>query len=435
MGHTLLTNQRNLTGTIQVPGDKSISHRSLMFGAISEGKTVVDNLLFSEDCLHTLAALRQLGVPIQVDEAHQHVEVTGVGLDGLQATNQPLNMGNSGTSTRLLMGLLVNQPFPLTFVGDGSLSQRPLKRVTDPLQLMGAKFEENEGHLPITMAPSKGLSAITYKLPVASAQVKSAILLAAIQADQPSVLVEKTVTRDHTERMLQRFGGEIKREGLTLTVTPKPHLTGQHITVPGDFSSAAFFLVAGLLVPDSTLVLKNVGLNQTRTGLLKLLKRMGAVIEISERADDSEPTATLTVHQQALHRITVDANDVALAIDEIPLVALLATQATGQTVITGAEELRFKETDRIKTVSEELNKLGAHIAPTKDGMVIEGQTPLKVIGKQNVDSHGDHRIAMMLAVAALITEGQVDLQDAEAVAVSYPTFLTELERLCGGVIA
>ncbi len=344
-----------LHGTLVVPGDKSISHRGIMLGAISEGTTKLSHFLTSADCLSTLAAFQQLGVPIE--RVGTNVTIQGVGLHGLHASGQPLDMGNSGTTTRLIMGLLAGQNFDTTLIGDQSLSKRPMRRVSEPLARMGATIETTDGHLPVTIK-GRRLRATHYQLKVASAQVKSAMILAALQATEPSTLTELLPTRDHTERMLTAFGGQINTaaDGVTITVQPQPHLFGQTMTVPGDMSSAAFFITAASLVPGSTITLKDVGLNKTRTGLLDILRRMGGKVTISTEPTNGEPIGDLTVQSADLKPIEIGKDDIPAVIDELPLVALLAAKANGVSRITGAEELRVKETDRISAIVTEFKK-------------------------------------------------------------------------------
>lgn len=421
-------NNNGLHGTLSIPGDKSISHRSVMFGAISEGRTTVDHFLFSDDCLRTIAAFRALGVKIETTSDQVTIEGKG-GFDQFENPDQPLDMGNSGTSTRLLLGLLARQPFDIEMVGDASLRRRPLNRVIEPLAQMGAQISARDNNLlPLTLHANRRLQEIDYQLPVASAQVKSALILAGLQADQPTQLTEKLITRDHTEKMLQQFGGSIQQEGKHIKVTPQSEFQGQHISVPGDISSAAFFIVAGLCVPNSKVVLQQVGLNPTRTGILSALSKMGAQFEISNETAASEPAGDITIHSQQLQAINLTDQDIPGLVDEVPLIALAATQATGTTVISGAEELRVKETDRIETVTEELKKMGADIEQRPDGFVINGGTKLHS-AVEPLDSHGDHRIGMMLAVANLIAGGTGQLQHADAINISYPTFWQDVAQL------
>lgn len=416
-----------LHGTLVVPGDKSISHRGIMLGAISEGITKLSHFLTSADCLSTLAAFQQLGVPIE--RVGTNVTIQGVGLHGLHASGQPLDMGNSGTTTRLIMGLLAGQNFDTTLIGDQSLSKRPMRRVSEPLARMGATIETTDGHLPVTIKGQR-LRATHYQLKVASAQVKSAMILAALQATEPSTLTELLPTRDHTERMLTAFGGQINTaaDGVTITVQPQPHLFGQTMTVPGDMSSAAFFITAASLVPGSTITLKDVGLNKTRTGLLDILRRMGGKVTISTEPTNGEPIGDLTVQSADLKPIEIGKDDIPAVIDELPLVALLAAKANGVSRITGAEELRVKETDRISAIVTEFKKLGIAIEELPDGFVIDGRKPWRVTDP-NLDAHDDHRIGMVLGIAALLVDTPVTLTGAESVGISYPAFFDDLDKL------
>jgi len=421
--------KNGLHGEITVPGDKSISHRALMFGAIAEGKTVIDNFLMSDDVMHTMGVFRALGV--EIDHTESQATVIGKGLTNFKAPSAGLDMGNSGTSTRLLMGLLSKQPFDLNIFGDSSLSKRPLRRVADPLSMMNAQFElSNDEFLPAVIKANTELNGITYHMPVASAQVKSAILLAGIQAEGETTIIEDLPSRDHTERMLRPFGGQIKTDNGVITVKKQSKLSGQHVLVPSDISSAAFFMVAGLITPNSEITIKKVGVNPTRDGVIKLLERMGAEITQKPIASDGEPLADITVKAQTLHGIAITAEDIPGAVDELPILALAATQAVGDTIISGAEELRVKETDRISTVISELTKLGADIDEKPDGMVIHGGTLLHTSnGSTLLDSHGDHRIGMMNVIASLITEGDVVLTGEEAMSVSYPGFVEDVSSI------
>lgn len=421
--------KNGLHGEITVPGDKSISHRALMFGAIAEGKTVIDNFLMSDDVMHTMGVFRALGV--EIDHTESQAKVIGKGLTNFKAPSAGLDMGNSGTSNRLLMGLLSKQPFDLNIFGDSSLSKRPLRRVADPLSMMNAQFElSNDEFLPAVIKADTELNSITYHMPVASAQVKSAILLAGIQAEGETTIIEDLPSRDHTERMLRQFGGQIKTDNGVITVKKQSKLSGQHVLVPSDISSAAFFMVAGLITPNSEITIKKVGVNPTRDGVIKLLERMGAEITQKPIASDGEPLADITVKAQTLHGIAITAEDIPGAVDELPILALAATQAVGDTIISGAEELRVKETDRISTVISELTKLGADIDEKPDGMVIHGGTLLHTSnGSTLLDSHGDHRIGMMNVIASLITEGDVVLTGEEAMSVSYPGFVEDVSSI------
>lgn len=418
-----------LQGTLAVPGDKSISHRGLMIGAISQGTTRLHNFLPSADCLATLAAIRALGVNV-VSSTPTEVTITGVGKAGLHQPADTLDMMNSGTSTRLFMGLLAGQAFSSTLTGDASLSKRPMRRVADPLADFGADVQTTTaGTLPAIIS-GKPLHAADVQMSVASAQVKSALILAALQAPGVSTIVETLPTRDHTERMLQAFGANVKTatDHCTITVVGQPDLVGQTLTVPGDMSSAAFFMTAASLTKNAHVHLTNVGINETRTGLLQVLQEMGGRVVVDAHVAGGEPVADLTVETATLHSITLGAEEIPALIDELPLVALLAARAQGVTKITGAEELRVKETDRIATIATELTKMGAEVAELPDGLVITGHTNWQP-RTLTLDSHGDHRIGMMLAVAALQQPETFTLANAEAVAVSYPNFFEDLAQL------
>ncbi|CAM4349565.1 3-phosphoshikimate 1-carboxyvinyltransferase [Weissella hellenica] len=423
----LQTMGRHLRGTLIMPGDKSISHRAVMLGSIASGDTRIHNLLDSQDVNSTITAMSNLGVTFEYDGAD--LIVHGKSLATLTEPKQVLNMENSGTSARLLMGLLAKQPFTLTFRGDSSLSKRPFARVIKPLMAMGVSFVTKNDRLPVTKLATKKLKGISYELPVASAQVKSAIILAALQADETTTIIEPIPTRDHTERMLASFGISVKRVENRMIVEPQTHLIATTIQVPGDISSAAYWLIAALLVPDSDLTLKQVGVNPTRTGIISILTRMGASFEFAAEQTIGEPIADIRVQSQTLHGTTVTATDVPTMIDEMPLIVLAATQAKGDTLITGASELHVKESDRIATVTTQLNKLGAHIEAKEDGFYVHGDTPLHVTKPTVIDSCGDHRVGMMLAIAALITTGEVSLARADAVNISYPKFFKDLDEV------
>ncbi|GAB6885738.1 MULTISPECIES: 3-phosphoshikimate 1-carboxyvinyltransferase [Streptococcus] len=425
----LLTNVSQLQGTLRVPGDKSISHRSIMFGSLAKGKTTVRDILRGEDVLSTMQVFRDLGVDIQDDG--ELVTITGVGFDGLKAPKNKLNMGNSGTSIRLISGVLAGQDFTVEMFGDDSLSKRPMDRVTIPLRQMGVEVSgQTERDLPpLTMHGSKALKPIHYQLPVASAQVKSALIFAALQADGESVIIEKEKTRNHTEDMIVQFGGKIDVNGKEIRIKGGQEFTGQDVVVPGDISSAAFWLVAGLIVPNAKVTLKNVGINETRTGILDVIKAMGGKMTISD-VDDIAKSATITVETSELHGTEIGGEIIPRLIDELPIIALLATQANGTTVIRDAEELKVKETDRIQVVADALNAMGADITPTDDGMIIKGKTPLH---GAKINTFGDHRIGMMTAIAALlVSDGDVELERAEAINTSYPSFFNDLEVLSRG---
>ncbi|WP_243354633.1 3-phosphoshikimate 1-carboxyvinyltransferase [Bacillus litorisediminis] len=420
---TLHFKNRTIKGVIEVPGDKSISHRSIMFGAIADGKTRVWNFLKGQDCLSTWECFQKLGVPIS--DQGQYLLIEGKGFEGLREPSSILDVGNSGTTSRLLMGILAGRPFHSVLIGDESIAKRPMSRVTAPLRLMGAKIDGrmNGEYTPISIRGGE-LSSIDYQIPVASAQVKSALLFAAMQASGITELTEKGNTRDHTERMIQYFGGKLEKNGLTIRIDGSAQLEGRDLVVPGDISSAAFFIAAAILAPNSELLIKNVGLNETRTGMITVLERMGANLEIIPHSIDSfEPYGDILVRSSKLQGTEIGGDLIPKLIDEIPILALLATQAEGRTVIKNAEELKVKETNRIDTVANELNKLGCQITPTADGLMIDGVSRLK---GGIVDSHGDHRIGMMLAIASLVAEDSVHVQSTEAIDVSFPNFFKAL---------
>lgn len=409
-----------LRGRIRVPGDKSISHRAIMLGALADGATAIDGFLEGEDCLATLRAFRAMGVRIDGPDRGR-VTVQGVGLRGLRAPDGPLDMGNSGTSMRLMAGILAGQAFDTVLTGDASLTRRPMRRVTEPLARMGAWIDGTErGTAPLRIRGGQRLTGIDYPLPVASAQVKSCLLLAGLYAEGVTRITEPAPTRDHTERMLEGFGYPLAREGSrTVAVTGRGRLTGTEIDVPADISSAAFFLVGASIAPGSDLVLEHVGVNPTRTGAIDILRLMGADIEwLNPRLAGGEPVADLRVRHAPLHGIRIPAELVPLAIDEFPALFVAAACAEGETVLTGAEELRVKESDRIQVMADGLAALGIAAAPPPDGIVIRGGA----LSGGTVDSHGDHRIAMSFAVAALRARGPIRIGDCANVNTSFPGF-------------
>ena len=425
----LKTNIKHLNGSIRVPGDKSISHRSIIFGSLAEGETKVYDILRGEDVLSTMQVFRDLGV--EIEDKDGVVTIQGVGMDGLKAPQKALDMGNSGTSIRLISGVLAGADFEVEMFGDDSLSKRPMDRVTLPLKKMGVTISgQTERDLPpLHLKGTKNLRPIQYELPIASAQVKSALIFAALQAQGQSVIIEKECTRNHTEDMLQQFGGDLSVDGKKITVQGPQKLSGQTVVVPGDISSAAFWLVAGLIVPNSRVVLKNVGINETRTGIIDVIRAMGGKLEITDM-DPIAKSATLTVETSELNGTEIGGALIPRLIDELPIIALLATQAQGQTVIKDAEELKVKETDRIQVVADALNSMGATITPTTDGMIIKGKSSLH---GARVNTFGDHRIGMMTAIAALlVADGEVELDRAEAINTSYPSFFDDLETLIHG---
>ncbi|MFJ8245292.1 3-phosphoshikimate 1-carboxyvinyltransferase [Peribacillus asahii] len=421
----LQTDIQSLRGEIAVPGDKSVSHRSIMFGALANGETIVTNFLPGADCLSTIACFQKMGITIE--QTGKQVRVIGKGFKGLTEPSEVLDVGNSGTTIRLMMGILAGQNFSAVLAGDYSIAKRTMKRVVEPLREMGAAIDgRNNGEFTPLHIRGGSLKPIRYKLPVASAQVKSAILLAGLQAEGETVVIEPEETRDHTERMIRQFGGQVVKEGQEIKVQGNQVLTGTEIYVPGDISSAAFFMVAAAITPNSEVVLKNVGLNPTRVGIIEVMQKMGADITVEELPSQGEPIGTITVRSSKLKGTTVSGELIPRLIDEIPIIALLATQAEGTTVIQDAAELKVKETNRIDTVAHELSILGADVKPTDDGLIIQGGTPLH---GGEVTSHGDHRIGMMLAVAGLIAKGKIELHDPAAINVSYPEFFEHLGQL------
>lgn len=422
----LRTNAKGLRGNLRVPGDKSISHRSIIFGSLAKGVTKVHDILRGEDVLSTMQVFREMGV--RIEDKGDLVEIHGCGFDGLQEPQRPLDMGNSGTSMRLITGVLAGQNFSAQMVGDDSLSKRPMDRISLPLRQMGVEIAgQTERDLPpLTIHGNPKLKPIQYQLPIASAQVKSALIFAALQAQGESLIIEKDLTRNHTEDMLLQFGGQLKVDGKEIRVVGKQELQAQEVVVPGDISSAAFWLVAGLIVPNSKITLTNVGINETRTGILDVIQAMGGKLSVSE-LDEVAKSATITVESSDLHGTEISGELIPRLIDELPIIALLATQAEGQTLIRDAEELKVKETDRIQVVADALNSMGADIQPTADGMIIQGKTPLN---GASVHTYGDHRIGMMTAIAALLVkDGSVELERAEAINTSYPDFFAHLEDL------
>jgi 3-phosphoshikimate 1-carboxyvinyltransferase len=412
---------RTIRGDITVPGDKSISHRALMLGAIAEGRSVIRGFLRGEDCLATQAALEALGVPIRT-RADGAVEIDGVGGDGLRAPAKVLDLGNSGTAIRLMAGLLAGRGIAAELTGDASLRQRPMERVAAPLRLMGASIETTGGKPPVRIRPAARLRAIDYSLPVASAQVKSAVLLAALAADGRTVVRSPGPSRDHTERMLAAMGAAIGTEagGNVVTLNGPARLAAVSLDVPADFSSAAFFMVAGCLGADDGLLIRNVGVNPTRIGLLTILRQMGADIELrAERLVGAEPVADIHVRRSELRGIDVDPALVPLAIDEFPILFVAAAGATGVTTVRGAEELRKKESDRLAVMALGLASLGARVEERPDGMSVTGG-PLR---GGRIDSRGDHRIAMSFAVASLLASGPIGIANTLEVATSFPGFL------------
>lgn len=415
-----------LSGEVNVPGDKSISHRAVMFGALAKGKTQITGFLRGADCLSTISCFRQLG--ISIEENADRILVEGKGLHGLSAPADVLDTGNSGTTTRLISGILAGQKFTSVLNGDASIQKRPMKRIMTPLSQMGASIRSLRGNdcAPLEITGS-ALHGISYLSPVASAQVKSAILLAGLYADGETSVTEPAVSRNHTELMLKSFGADVRTEGLTAAIQPEPALHGMDILVPGDISSAAYFIAAGCLVPNAEILIRNVGINPTRDGILRVAKEMGADITLLNEKNTGEPVADLLVRSSRLHGITIGGDIIPTLIDELPVIAVMAAAADGTTVIKDAAELKVKESDRIAVVTENLSAMGCDITAAEDGMIIHGGHELHgaVIG-----SHSDHRIAMSFAVAAMIADGETEIRDADCVRISYPDFYHDMEMLC-----
>ncbi len=414
-------------GEIQIPGDKSISHRSIMFGALADGLTEVTHFLQGADCLSTISCFQKLGIAI--DNTPERIVIHGKGLHGLRPPASVLDVGNSGTTMRLISGILAGQPFASNLTGDASIQKRPMNRIIKPLQEMGAVLtsQYKNGCAPFTISGGS-LHGIHYSSPVASAQVKSCVLLAGLYADGRTSVTEPSVSRNHTELMLSSFGAHISCQQTTVSVLPDPVLTGQKIEVPGDISSAAYFIAAALLVPNSEVLIQNVGVNPTRDGFLRAAKAMHAnIIRLNERTVSGEPVCDLLVTSSDLTGTTVEGDLIPALIDEIPVLAVMAAFAQGTTIIRDAAELKVKESDRIETIAANLKNMGADITATDDGMIIHGGRPLHYAA---IDPQADHRIAMSFAVAGLCAEGGVQIQDAECVCISYPEFYQHLQSLC-----
>lgn len=417
---------KHLKGEITVPGDKSISHRSIMLGSIASGITEVHGFLNGADCISSMNCFRQMGVDIAYDGSI--VTIHGNGLHGLKAPADTLDVGNSGTTTRLMSGILAAQNFSSRVIGDDSICRRPMKRIITPLAMMGADITSERGNdcAPLIINGRK-LKGIHYDSPVASAQVKSCVLLAGLYADGETSVTEPYVSRNHTELMLNAFGGSCTTLGTTATVTSDPVLTGQKIIVPGDISSAAYFLVAGLIAENSEITIKNVGINPTRDGIIDVIKMMGGDITFANvNADSGEPTADITVKTSSLKGCVIAGDIIPKLIDEIPVIAILACFAEGETVIKDAAELKVKESNRIDVMVNNLSAMGADITGTDDGMIIRGGKPLH---SAVIHSKKDHRIAMSFAVAAMCAEGETEILDADCVNISYPDFYRDLENL------
>lgn len=417
---------KKLTGEVKIPGDKSISHRAVMFGSLAHGQTRVRHFLQGADCLSTISCFEKMG--IRIDNTAEEIIIHGKGLHGLSSPSELLYTGNSGTTTRLIAGILAAQDFDVILTGDASICRRPMKRIMEPLSMMGANIISEGGNdcTPLHINGTK-LHGIDYRSPVASAQVKSSILLAGLYADGNTSVTEPAVSRNHTELMLRGFGAHVETKDCTAIIHPEPDLRGLDICVPGDISSAAYFIAAGLLVPNSEILIKNVGVNPTRNGILKAALAMGADITLlDERCDAGEPTADLLVRSTPLHGTVIEGSLIPTLIDEIPVIAVMAAFAEGETIIRDAAELKVKESDRIAVVTENLKALGCDITPTGDGMIIRGG---KTLHGGRVRSYLDHRIAMSFAVAALMIDDEVTMEDAQCVDISYPAFYRDLYAL------
>lgn len=417
---------KSLRGEINVPGDKSISHRSVMFGALAKGTTEVTHFLQGADCLSTITCFKKLGIPIENTSAC--VRIHGQGLRGLKPAADILDVGNSGTALRMISGILAAQSFDTTLTGDSSIQKRPMRRISDPLSQMGARIQSlnDNGCAPLKIY-GQPLKAIHYCSPVASAQVKSAILLAGLYADGQTRVTEPTVSRNHTELMLKSFGAQLHTQETTVTIEPAEELYAQQITVPGDISSAAYFIAAGLMIPNSQITIKNVGINSTRDGIIRVCQAMGADIKLENiRFAGKEPVADITVASSNLKAAIIEGDIIPTLIDELPMIAIMACFAQGTTIIRDARELRVKESDRIAVMVDNLTAMGADITGTEDGMIIHGGRPLT---GAVIESHHDHRIAMSFAIAALGAQGITTIRNAECVNISYPEFYSDLEGL------
>ena len=414
-----------LKGEITVPGDKSISHRGIMLGALANGTTSITNFLKGVDCLSTISCFQKMG--IEIEETENEILVHGKGLHGLSAPKEILDAGNSGTTTRLISGILAGQNFSCDLTGDASIQKRPMKRIMTPLSMMGADITSvhNNGCAPLHIkgAPLKGIS---YQSPVASAQVKSCVLFAGLYADGKTSVTEPFLSRNHSELMLSSFGASVQTCGTTATIEPEPVLTAQKVEVPGDISSAAFFIAAGLLIPGSELLIKNVGINPTRDGILRVCKQMGANLELlNTRTQCGEPVADILVKHSELNGTVIEGDLIPTLIDELPVIAVMAACANGETIIRNAEELKVKESNRLEIIVHHLSEMGCDITGTEDGMIIRGGKPLH---GAVLDSHLDHRIAMSFAVAGLVADGETEITNADCVNISYPGFYRDLLR-------
>lgn len=416
---------KGLHGEVRIPGDKSISHRAVMFGSLAKGTTEVKNFLQGADCLSTIDCFRKLG--IEIENTPEKILIHGKGLNGLQAPASILDTGNSGTTTRLISGILAAQPFETTLTGDASIQKRPMKRIIEPLSMMGADITSiNKNDCAPLCIKGMPLHGINYNSKVASAQVKSAILLAGLYAEGETRITEPVISRNHSEIMLRYFGADVHTQGNTAIIKPQPDLTAQYVNVPGDISSAAYFIAAGLCVPNSEILIKNVGINPTRDGIIKVALSMGADITLLNENYDGEPTADILVKSSSLHGITIEGSIIPTLIDELPIINIMAAAADGTTIIKDAAELKVKESNRIDVMVKNLSAMGVQITGTDDGMIIEGGRGLH---GAVIDSFSDHRIAMSFAVAALIADGETTINGRECVNISYPSFYEDLDKL------
>lgn len=418
-------NTAGLRGEVTIPGDKSISHRAVMFGSLADGLTEVTNFLQGADCLSTISCFRKLG--IEIENTPDKITVHGKGLHGLNAPSSVLDVGNSGTTMRLISGILAAQPFETELTGDASIQKRPMRRIIEPLSLMGADIASiNHNDCAPLRIKGGSVHGIHYHSKIASAQVKSAILLAGLYAEEETRITEPVISRNHSEIMLRYFGADVRSEGNTAILMPHAHLSGQPVNVPGDISSAAYFIAAGLCVPNSEILIKNVGINPTRDGILKAALAMGGNITLLNENYNGEPTADLLVKSSSLHGITIEGDIIPTLIDEIPIINIMAAVADGTTIIKDAAELKVKESNRIEVMVKYLSDMGVKITGTDDGMIIEGGRPMH---GAVIDSHLDHRIALSFSIASLLADGETTIKGSEQINVSYPSFYHDLKTL------
>ena len=427
--HLKLSKSKNLKGQVTIPGDKSISHRSIILSSLADGTSEISGFLKGEDCLATLNSFKKMGV--KIEEEDEKISVHGVGLHGLKKPTENLYLGNSGTSMRLLAGLLSGQKFSTILTGDSSLSSRPMKRILEPLKEMGASITASTNTAPLSIEPSNKLNGISYELPIASAQVKSCILLAGLYADSNTQVIESYLTRDHTEKMFKKFGIKIeenyKDSKKIIKISPPQKINPSNLNIPGDFSSASFFIVAGLIIPNSEITLKNVGINSSRTALIKVLTQMGANIKIKNIKEDYEKSADIEIKTSNLKAIVLDEALIPNLIDELPILFIAASFARGKTIIRGVEELRTKESDRLEAMSNSLRVLGVESKSYSDGIDITGKSSLK--SSVIIDSFGDHRIAMASSIACSMLDGENIIKNVENIQTSFPNFI----ETCGSL--